>query len=373
MDDLPAAPADPAVEFQALITRLTPRAWVTPVIVGANVALFVVMLATGVHWFSPSAQTLIDWGANYAPRTTAGQWWRLGSSMFIHIGVLHVAMNMLVFLNVGRFFERLVGNAGFAAIYLVSGLCGSLASIAVHPFVTSAGASGAVFGVYGALVGFLLRQRGAVPRPVLDKLGKGAASFLIYNLVFGLQIEGIDMACHFGGLVGGFVCGLIAGQPLVGEAVIAKRRVRTLAVLAFGAVAVSAGAFAVPKSPDVQAELQKFDDVEKEAIKIYNDTVAKGQAGTISDKDYAVVLRTKVLPPWSAMHARIKAMAAKKLPKKMASLVDTIERYSNERQLAWEQYADALEAGDQEKAVASQKHHAAAQRILDELQKPDKK
>src|SRR5438477_620586 len=93
---LPPAPPDPAAEFQALITRLTPRAWVTPAIVGANVAVFVAMLATGVHWFSPSAQTLIDWGANYAPRTTSGQWWRLLSSMFIHIGVLHVAMNMLV-------------------------------------------------------------------------------------------------------------------------------------------------------------------------------------------------------------------------------------------------------------------------------------
>src|SRR6202011_2677222 len=110
---------------------------------------FVAMVATGVHWLSPTTADLIKWGADYGPRTTAGEWWRLGSSMFLHLGIIHIAFNMVVLWDIGRFTERLLGNAGFLIVYVLSGLFGSLASVLINPHIPSAGASGAVFGLYG--------------------------------------------------------------------------------------------------------------------------------------------------------------------------------------------------------------------------------
>ena len=98
--------------------------------------------------------TVLEWGANFGPKTMDGQWWRLFTSMFLHFGIIHIGFNMWVLWNVGRLVERLVGNFGFALLYVVSGLLGSVASLAWNPTTISAGASGAVFGVVGALIGF---------------------------------------------------------------------------------------------------------------------------------------------------------------------------------------------------------------------------
>jgi membrane associated rhomboid family serine protease len=203
-----------AAEFAVRLQGVTPRAWVVPALVAANAVVFAAMVAQGASPLSPSAGDVVAWGANFGPATLGGQPWRLLSSTFLHFGAIHLAMNMLALWNAGRLVERLFGNARFVALYLAAGIFGSSASVLVHPDVVSAGASGAVFGVYGALGGFLLRQQRSIPGPVLAGLRNVAVSFVGYNLLFGFAGRNIDMAAHLGGLAAGFAAGALLARPL---------------------------------------------------------------------------------------------------------------------------------------------------------------
>src|SRR5262252_11016003 len=189
-----------------------PNVSVTSVLIALNVAIFGLMLAWGVAPMQPAIDSLIQWGANYGPKTTQGEWWRMFTCMFLHIGVLHLLFNMIALWNVGGFMERLLGSSGFVVLYLLSGLLGSVASVAWNPFVVSAGASGAIFGLYGGLLAFLVRHRDTMPYANLAALRTNTLAFVGYNLLYGLVQEGIDMAAHIGGLAGGFLCGLVLTQ-----------------------------------------------------------------------------------------------------------------------------------------------------------------
>jgi hypothetical protein len=168
------------------------------------------------------------------------------SCMFVHYGIIHLAFNMWVLWDLGRFVERLVGNVGFVVLYFVSGIAGSIASLTWNPLVVSAGASGAVFGVAGALLGLIAFRRDTIPAPVLKHLWKSMGAFLIYNIVFGMMASGIDVAAHIGGLMTGFACGLILSQPLSVEMVV-RRRFRNAAVALAGAIVLLVWTFALPK------------------------------------------------------------------------------------------------------------------------------
>src|SRR5207244_8055 len=133
---------------------------------------------------TPLIVDLIRWGGDYAPRTTNGQWWRPVTSMFLHIGIIHLAMNMIALWSIGPFIERLVGNRSFLVLYLFAGVSGSMASLAHAPTIVSAGASGAIFGLYGALAGFLLRAHGTLPKDVLQQLWRTAGMFILYNVLY---------------------------------------------------------------------------------------------------------------------------------------------------------------------------------------------
>jgi rhomboid protease GluP len=175
----------------------------------------------------------------FGPLVLGGEWWRLLTATFVHVGAVHLAMNMYVLWDAGRLMERVFGNAGFLVLYLAAGLCGSVASVAWHPMTVSAGASGSVFGVYGGLLGFLLRQRTSIPREVLQRLGRGGLVFVGLNVMIGLSVKGIDMAAHMGGLAGGFVGGLVLAHPLDPTGA-SKRWVRASILAGVAAVAVAA-------------------------------------------------------------------------------------------------------------------------------------
>src|SRR5262249_35489619 len=176
------------------------------------VLVFVLMVLKGVSAWDPTADSVLKWGADYGPLTLRGQWWRMAVSTFLHFGLIHLLFNMLVLFNIGLFMESLAGRVEFVVLYLVCGLGGSAASLAWHPSIVSAGASGAIFGLYGALLGFLFRHRGVIPGESLASLRKGALTFVGYNLLFGLR-PGVDMAAHLGGLATGFLLGLFLIQP----------------------------------------------------------------------------------------------------------------------------------------------------------------
>jgi membrane associated rhomboid family serine protease len=185
-------------------------------LVGLNAAVFVVMVLSGVSPSRPTTLSLVRWGAEFGPLTTSGEWWRMLTNTFIHIGIIHIAMNMYGLWQVGFLVERLLGNGRFLVTYLLAGLAGSYASLVVHPDVVSAGASGAIFGVFGALVGYLARHRGSIPKPMLKGLVNRSLTFVVLNLVLGLQIRGIDLAAHGGGFACGVLCALLLARPLTG-------------------------------------------------------------------------------------------------------------------------------------------------------------
>ncbi|MEM6469015.1 MAG: rhomboid family intramembrane serine protease [Planctomycetota bacterium] len=247
MTESPESSTKVIKNFQQALSTFTPRLIATPLLVLANILLFATMSATGAHILNPTVQTALDWGANFGPATTNGQWWRVVTCMFLHFGIIHLGFNMWVLWDLGRLVERLVGNAGFLILYFVSGVSGSLASLSWHPVVVSGGASGAVFGVVGALLGLIAFRRDTIPIPVLKHLSKSMMAFLVYNTVFGVIAPGIDMAAHIGGLIAGLACGLILSQPLTRD-MVDRRKVRNAVIALAGGAVSLLWAFSLPNS-----------------------------------------------------------------------------------------------------------------------------
>lgn len=335
----PLTPAQRLAAFHDQLRPLTPRIWLTYTIIAANVAVWIAGVATGVSAISPSVDSLILWGADYGPRTIAAhEWWRLVSNTFLHIGALHLAMNMIVLFSIGRFVERLVGQAGFAVLYLAAGVAGSLVSVAHNPYVVAAGASGAVFGLYGGLLGFLLRARGTIPREVLTQLQKSAFLFLFYNLVYGLGQQGIDVSAHLGGLAGGFLGGVVLGQPLDASALAGRLR-RTLTLAALSVVVLGGAALALPRPADWDGEAKKFVDVEARTMTLVQDTIKKNQAGKVTDQELGHLF-AQVVPEWRAAHERFVALRG--LPEPLARRRDRLVEYIDARADGWQLLSDGL-------------------------------
>jgi len=181
---------------------------VTPILIYSNVLIFILMAISGVHIFEPDTESLITWGANYAPVTLNGAWWRLFTSCFLHIGLLHLLFNMYALLYIGFILEPLIGSARFGTTYVLAGVAASTTSLYWNDFVVSAGASGAVFGMYGVFLALLLFK--VVSTQVRQQLFTSILLFVGFNLLYGMQ-DGIDNAAH----VGGLLTGLFLGSGLV--------------------------------------------------------------------------------------------------------------------------------------------------------------
>ena len=201
--------------LQDRIARRTPHAGVTRLLIGANLLAFAALLLAGAGLWHSSSEVQLAWGASFGPATKDGEWWRLGSAMFLHFGVLHLGMNMWALWDGGQLVERMYGHARFAALYLVSGLTGNLVSlIAQGDRAISGGASGAVFGVYGALLVFLWRERGQLHPHEFRWMFWGAAGFSVATIGFGFVVPGIDNAAHIGGFLSGVLLGMALARPL---------------------------------------------------------------------------------------------------------------------------------------------------------------
>jgi rhomboid protease GluP len=222
------------------------KPWVVYALIAANVAMFVFELAHGASLTSPSADKIAELGGNKPLLTLSGQWWRLGSSMFLHYGVVHIGLNM-VCLYQARVVEQVFGRLGFLAIYLVAGLGGGIASLVASPHAVTAGASGAVFGVYGAFGGFLLLRRAHIEPQAWKQTARSIGQFLVINLAFGAIVSGISLSAHVGGLVVGFAA---SAALLAGARAEAQRPLRAIAIAVAG-VALTVGAVMVMGSTSI--------------------------------------------------------------------------------------------------------------------------
>jgi len=165
----------------------------------------------GVNPLRPDTPDMIAWGANVSALTLTGDAWRLFTSMFLHIGILHILFNMYMLFAFGPVVEDMLGSARFALLYLWTGLFGSLVSACWHgahmQIVVAAGASGALMGISGAFVGhWLVTNARGVSQEALSMRGPLAQTIGL-NLVLGFINPGVDNACHVGGLLSGVVLG----------------------------------------------------------------------------------------------------------------------------------------------------------------------
>ncbi len=232
------------IQFRADLQRATPRPIATPVFIVACVAVFAVMVASGVPLMSPSAAALRNWGANDGSRIILrGEFWRLITSVFIHGGLIHIAMNMWSLYVIGPLVERLYGNMAYAVVYLAAGLGGAIASVAASPIRIGVGASGAICGVLGALAAFLITHRRSIPASLLKSLSSNVVGIIVIMVVLGWIVPNIDQEAHFGGLATGFLCGLLLYRPwpVVRSRVVALRRAMVSVVIAAGLAAAAYG------------------------------------------------------------------------------------------------------------------------------------
>ncbi len=195
-----------SAQSYARLVAFGPKPIVTRVLIGANVAVYLIMVAAGISWISPTQWDLIRFGADFGPLTLSGQWWRLFTNMFVHIGIIHLALNMWCLWYLGDLAERFMGRKAFTFLYFASGLAASLGSEAWDPVRVSAGASGAIFGAVGGLVSYLYLKKAPIDLRFAKERLKSLAIFIGVNLVWGLQ-SGIDNAAHVGGLLGGLAIG----------------------------------------------------------------------------------------------------------------------------------------------------------------------
>jgi len=233
------------VETAPWLRRQSSSMVVTQVIFGANVAVFLGMMLAGVSMLSnPSGPDLVRWGANFGPLTVSGQWWRLLTCVFLHGGLLHIAFNMWCLWDLGRLAESVYGHWTFAVVYLICGVGSSLASVWWNPSVLSVGASGAIFGIAGALIASFYLGEFSMPRAAIAGTLRSVVVFVGYNLFFGAVIARVDNAAH----VGGLVMGLIFGALIARVAPMHDHIGRRISVLLFGAVLVAGGGMWLARS-----------------------------------------------------------------------------------------------------------------------------
>ncbi|WP_298787875.1 rhomboid family intramembrane serine protease [uncultured Marinococcus sp.] len=178
---------------------------VTYTVLALLAVIFLVLERSGS---SMNLNTLIELGAKYNPGIVDGEWWRLITAMFLHIGFLHLFMNSLALFFIGGITERIYGTARFIIIYFAAGVFASTVSFAMNEQV-SAGASGAIFGCFGALLYLGLAHQ----RLFFRTLGMNVLVILGINLVFGFTVQAVDNGAHIGGLVGGFIASVFVHLP----------------------------------------------------------------------------------------------------------------------------------------------------------------
>ncbi len=334
----------------SLLTRIALRASVPPVtksLIALNVLVFVVMLFGGAgFWHSPNTVQL-TWGANFAPATADGQWWRLVSAMFLHFGALHLGMNMLALWDGGKLVERMFGAARFLLIYLISGVGGNLLSLVIQGNdAVSGGASGAIFGIYGALLVYVWFARLQMQAQEFRWLFWGALLFSALTIVMGYIIPGIDNSAH----IGGFATGIVMATLLLPHSILSSRQ---LSITQWSAGAAWLVALFVllthlptPKyrwqeEVAIQKQVQKLNQVDQKAQQKWRQIMLEGREGSLSFDDMATQIDTEVATPYEESFEKLSNLADDpKLPS--AALLEQAKAYALKRSEASKAAAEQL-------------------------------
>ena len=187
-----------------------PLNWMNLLMIGINVVIFIIMEFLGS---TEDTGFMLQWGAACRPFILNGEWYRLFTSMFLHFGIEHLANNMLVLFVLGQRLEPVVGKIKFILIYLLGGLGGNILSLYMEirkeEYAVSAGASGAVFAIMGAMIYVVVRNRGRIQ----DISTRQIMIMAAFSLYFGFASGGVDNAAHVGGMICGFFLSMLLYHP----------------------------------------------------------------------------------------------------------------------------------------------------------------
>lgn len=307
---------------------------VTLALVALNLGVFLILMFAGALG---DQESLVGWGANFGPRTTNGEWWRLAVAMFMHAGPLHLLVDVVALAQVGLLVERLIGRFGFAVVYLAAGLMSGLVTLFAHPATVSVGASGCVFGVYGLFLAILIASTRGRLIPAIPLMSVVLALPVFALFMFYSVSAGYDGAAEMTGLAVGCICGLVLTRNGADRTAPPLRVAATMA-----AVALVAVASAVPLRglTDVRPEIARVAEVEQRTSHAYDDAVRQLTGGQISLKELAQVIDRTILPELRAAHDRVKKLG--RVPRDHVSLMRAADEYFTLREKSWRVRADAL-------------------------------
>lgn len=185
---------------------------ITYLLMGINTLVYLLCAYLSRDIIDMPIEILVDMGALYAPYVVLEhQWWRILSAMFLHGGMTHLLMNLFSLYLIGRGVENYFDKKSYLLLYFFSGIIGGLVSVYVHPDSVGVGASGAIFGLFGALAGFFFAHKETITSH-FKAFMKEFATILGLNLIIGLSIASIDVSAHIGGLVIGAMGGFIVAK-----------------------------------------------------------------------------------------------------------------------------------------------------------------
>jgi rhomboid protease GluP len=336
--DAIAKPPSGGDAFYAALKARTRWTLVTPAIVCVSVVIFVLSVLGGGDPGEPN--TLIAWGGSVGPRTTNGEWWRLGTAMFVHMGVVHLIAEIAGFVQIGLLVERLVGRLAFTAAYLSAGVLAGVSSLALHAVSVHAGAAGAIFGVYGLLMaslvlGLVQRSSLTVPFPVLKGLWPGVVIFVVYHML----TEGLVSEAMQVGLVTGFVGGLLLGGRLISE----KPPVRRVCAGMAATVAIVV-VFAAPLRglADVTDDVARVRAVEERSARSYDAAVDRFKRGRLSAGELAA-FADRIVPELQSIQSELASLG--NIPPEHWPMIQKASEYLRLRQDSWRLRAEGLRAG----------------------------
>jgi membrane associated rhomboid family serine protease len=318
------------------------KPWVTYGVIGLNLLIWIAMVGMGVHAYEPAGSVLLDWGGNLGILTGSGQWWRLLTAMFLHAGFIHLGFNLYFAWVVGRVCEQIYGSAAFAVVYLGSGLIASLVSAAWQPSIVSVGASGALFGAFGAFLAFTIRRRSVLPPEFVRSVQRNGLILIGVNLAIGIAVPGIDVVAHIGGLVAGFGLGyLIAtlAEKPVNTAREAKAvRVRAIVTASLAAALVLVGgSLALPRWDNPMPVFDEFGERHDELFGRYGVLETPAERMSMIEREILPFLR----------EAELALRELERVPDTLRGLVDSRVRYYELQQQAFALDLEAMRSNDE--------------------------
>jgi len=342
-------------EFEAQLEDSASRLRVVPALIFLNIVVYALVGLGGAGWTTTDSHALIAWGSNFGPYSTDGQWWRLLTAAFLHGGLMHLLVNMATLYDVGRLCERLYGSRRFAALYLVSGLLGSATSVWWNPQVNSVGASGAIFGVLGAMLVYMLDKRNGIPITVMKTHAVSMGVFITYILVNGLARTGIDNAAHVGGLIGGLVMGYAFARPLARTDSKGTAGLRPIVGPTLSAVMIAVLAANTPNTRGAYElerrfleDLSWFQAEEKVLMTEMNQLGVRTKQHGMTEAELRPVV-AKLTEGWKRVHTRLSAYRLDPASK-LRETHDQMTSYVDLRHRAVVLVGEALEAPDQAEA-----------------------